>query len=1121
MQVRTGLAPTAGVAIGPFRLESRLGGGEDTEVWRASGDGIIVALKVLRDPNDVFAVARMAREAAALRRIHHPHVIGLLAADDAEGEPYLATTLRDGATLAALLDDGLLAVQVAAAILAPIAEALAAIHEQGVIHRDVKPSNIVVASDGVVLIDFGAVALDGTTSDGWLDGAAALVATPRYAAPELSISGAADVYSLGVVLVEAVTGVADADAAPISIRGLVRSCLSSDPDRRPTASDLGARLRDLAGACPIPSVPAPILTDEIWPDVVDLTQDGDATLRHGRELELARLVDEFDASVAAEELRATLLTAPPGAGKSWLLDLAARRVADHGAVVLHAACSEAVGDVRALAPWVRRIGDAVRIESLVGEHHASVLLHATGLAIGATTNADSAAIAEALANLLAHCGKPAAIIDDLHHATHDLIEVLGRLAFHKGVQGVLWLGSRSGAIDADDLDVRTIALGPLPSDVIKELGGEQAVGLAGGNPMLARELAHAFATGGVGDRGELVDADVRALIGARLDRLDARAHADLACVSTCGEVFWPETLEVTGSVATLCRAGMVRLRIASTVAGSTEATWVHPLLREVAYARLDRTTRGRAHLDVATKLDAAEVDVETVAYHAEVAFETGSGATPFVASAAARAGRSALDRFALVNAERWTALLQQTALEPVPGTTDTLRAELLLRRGEYGESARLADLWASRDDDIGTRALTISAEAHLATGELAAAEVAGRTAMARLPDSLWRDQVSSTYVDTLVRSHNYDAALETCDRALEGAERRGERAYVARLRAQRAFVRANNAMRSGGDMPDAIAEAQLALVSLRASGDARAFADAALEIAELISLVDPWTAIDLLEQALDSTRSMGYDALAARLANVLAAMTFDVGRPHRVIELIDLVVNTASEYQTMTEANALRCVVGLAMQGPDEQLLKELRMLSVGASDWLADVHQENVAVNLWFGRVLDADRMLPSLVAHQMGQPIMICAACALRGARIVPDVDAPRLAIANELALLAFIRGDRGEADRLLLERHVYLAQSGSTYQRYNQFYPGALVAALGPDETEPATDWLVDQILRPSFPYMWSMHRAICALLLAERGDPRGSELIAAARSLILISEPDDDVASWLGPRIDAWG
>ena len=656
--MRAGLAPASGSVVAGFRLDRWLGGGDDTEVWRADGDGIVVALKLLRDPSDVFARARMAREAAALRRIDDPHVVPLFAVGEEDGEPYLATPLLDAGTLAHLLDDGRLDEDVAAAILAPVALALAAAHAAGVVHRDVKPGNVMLTADGPVLVDFGAAALDGVTLDGWLEGAPALVATTAYAPPEIEVSPAVDVWSLGVMLLEALTGRTDVRAAldrglpevSARARALIERCCASDPTLRPAAALLAEELQSLGGtATAAPSVPAPIVLDDdapgrrLTPYIPD-TFGGRAALsmHHGRELEVAQLLDMVDAAQAAHELRGVLVTAPPGMGKSWLLDTAATRAALDGATVLRAACTEAVNDLRVLAPWVRRVGDHARLIELLGEHHADLVVHVTGVESGGSVEADPATIADAMAALVGACERPVAVVDDLHHAAADLVDLLGRLAFRPGISGALWLGARPNVVDGDDLDVRTFALGPLPDDVIVDLAGAEAVELAGGNPLLARELvlaraqaheqAPALAPLSAGTT------DVRELIGQRLARVGSTAGAELDLAATCGEVFWPETIGVTAALGLMCRSGLVRLRPDSTIAGSTEAEWTHPLLREVAYDRLGNGTRRDAHVVVAHKLDDAATEPEAIAHHAAAAFELGAiDESAFVGDVSARA----------------------------------------------------------------------------------------------------------------------------------------------------------------------------------------------------------------------------------------------------------------------------------------------------------------------------------------------------------------------------------------------------------------------------------------------------------------------------------------------------
>ncbi len=1115
--VRAGLAPSSGTTVGPFQLVSRLGGGEDTDVWRADGDGIIVAVKVLRDPTDLLAVARMAREAAALRRVAHPHVITVFDVGDEHGEPYLATPLLDGGTLGALLDDGLLLPEIACATLAPIADALAACHSAGIVHRDLKPSNIICSDDGPLLIDFGAAAIDGVTLDGWVAGAAAAMLTPKYAAPDETPTPASDVYSLGVVLAESVGWGNDMGAAADGIGSLIDACVHDDPTKRPVMIAVAERLHALARGSSAALSAAPLdLLDDIAGTLTHVPSAPNAAFRTGRELELARLVDEFDASLAASEMRATLMVAPAGAGKSWLFDAAAERVVAHDAFVLRASCSEAVGDVRALAGWVRRVGSAARIAELVGDHHASVLLHSVGLISGPTSNADAAAISEALASMLSSCGRPVAMIDDLHHASPDLIDVLARLSFRRGVAGVLWMSARPGQLDPDDLEVQTIALGPLDDEVIINLAGAEAAELAGGNPLLARELAHAQAAG-----AELGD-DVQAMIGARLDRLDPDVRRDLAIVAACGEVFWPETLHATRSLGSLCRAGVVRVRVASAVSGSTEAQWTHPLLREVAYARLDAVVRRNAHLDVARKLDAVAIDVELVAHHAAIAFETGADAAEFVANVAARAGRVALDRFALANADRWTTLLDAIGVEPAAGTADTLRAELLLRRGEYVESAQLADSWIDQDSDVGTRALALSAEAHLATGELELAVDAGGRAIERLPDSLFRDLVAGRHATALSRIGNYPGAIEAANAAMVSSLGRGQRQVAAQLKARVEILNTEFATMEGRDSLPHITEAQNALRQLREFGDRRAIAEAAFDLAESVSVVDAEETVQLLELGLAEAERLGDAPLTAKLAFYAGAMALEVGDAARLHSMLKLAELSIEDYRHRFELATLRDVVFLAEHGPDVSTMADLDRIAVECGHWVPQAALAGVVVPLWFGRSAEARIAL----SHKPVNPVAeFMARSALKcfdgpsGWGNVSATDLPSNSVGNELALVAYLRGDLELGDQLLADRHEYLISTGSTYQRYNQYFSGALVAALGPPATQPRVDWLVAQILEPEFPMMWAVHRAICAMLLSERGHPDGRALHRGARRLLQRAQPDPVVMQWMTLRLDA--
>ena len=201
-----------GQQLGPYQIEAILGSGGMAVVYRARHQGDAVALKVLFPPPDAAAELRQRfeREARTAARLRHPNIVRVLDAGQADDHAYLAMTFVPGQTLAdrlaksAPLDEG-----TASDIAWQIADALYYAHTQGVVHRDVKPSNILLAGDGrALLTDFGvAQALD----DPALTRTGHTVGTPAYMAPEQasgeqSVDGRADLYSLGAVMYQMVTG---------------------------------------------------------------------------------------------------------------------------------------------------------------------------------------------------------------------------------------------------------------------------------------------------------------------------------------------------------------------------------------------------------------------------------------------------------------------------------------------------------------------------------------------------------------------------------------------------------------------------------------------------------------------------------------------------------------------------------------------------------------------------------------------------------------------------------------------------------------------------------------------------------------------------------------------------
>ena len=261
------------IVSGRYVLERPLGHGamstvdlaHDTELDRE------VAVKRLAEnfARDDELRARFQREARLAARLSHPNVVHIYdVGEDDDGRPFIAMEFVDGETLAEVLARrGPLPAEEVARLGVQACRALAAAHDAGLVHRDVKPQNLILRRDGVLKLgDFGiAFGLEGTR----LTVAGTVLGTAAYLAPEQArgeeVTGAADVYGLGAVLYELLTGrpprtpatLADLSrtetipvplAAPPALARIVMRCLAADPDERPASAAEVAR--ELAATLP-------------------------------------------------------------------------------------------------------------------------------------------------------------------------------------------------------------------------------------------------------------------------------------------------------------------------------------------------------------------------------------------------------------------------------------------------------------------------------------------------------------------------------------------------------------------------------------------------------------------------------------------------------------------------------------------------------------------------------------------------------------------------------------------------------------------------------------------------------------------------------------------------------
>ena len=265
--------------IDRYEVLGTLGRGATSTVYRVAepGSDVEIALKLL-DGTDSMGGSRerFAREFETLQRIHHPHIVTTLERGTWRGQLWYTMEIVEGPTLSKWVkEQGRLSAADGARLMLQAADAVAAAHRAGIVHRDIKPGNLVLFDDGARLkvLDFGLV--KGVDASASLTAAGQVVGTPVWMAPErLQVAAAAhptwDVYALGLVFYEAITGhnpfrgrnlvytirlVQAAQAPPpsryiptlpIPLDTLLLRCVARDPAQRPqSAAEVVDALRAL------------------------------------------------------------------------------------------------------------------------------------------------------------------------------------------------------------------------------------------------------------------------------------------------------------------------------------------------------------------------------------------------------------------------------------------------------------------------------------------------------------------------------------------------------------------------------------------------------------------------------------------------------------------------------------------------------------------------------------------------------------------------------------------------------------------------------------------------------------------------------------------------------------
>jgi diguanylate cyclase (GGDEF)-like protein len=578
-----------------LELHEVIGRGARSEVFRARRGDRDYAVKVMLSAADDIEIA-FRREAVLLAGVDHPGLSRILEVGSFHGRTYVVMDLISGRPLPVLLASGPLNAFVAVRLALDLSEALAAAHRRGLVHRDVKPHNVIVKPDGTaVLIDFGLVARSRTTPD---DENADLAGTLLYTSPEQAgvlhrpVDGRSDLYSLGVLLYECVAGMPPfnaenagdllrmhAVASPPDLRVarpripetlivVVEKLLAKDPDDRYQSAD--ALLDDLRGQ-PADDAPEQVRTRII-----------------GRDHETAQLAASWVA-VRGQRGGSVQVRGDRGSGKSLLLEELARNVQKVGLPVLRGRCIEddpvPLTALRAAVDrevaWAKRLPEPARTRAKEMLREAATpsgsLLRALSPGLATLLPADghidegstedrteqfAVSVASFLANLARVHGGVLLCLDDVQWLDQASRRVLAHLNDELATAPLLLVTTTSDG-DPEASTQGSLTLGPLDDAAVSTLidvllpGVDvpanltaRLIGACQGNPLMVTEYVGALVEAGLLsprwgswtfdaeglDRLDLAGEAVRLMLG-RLSGLDDAGRQMLTRAAVVGSEF--------------------------------------------------------------------------------------------------------------------------------------------------------------------------------------------------------------------------------------------------------------------------------------------------------------------------------------------------------------------------------------------------------------------------------------------------------------------------------------------------------------------------------------------------------------------------------------------------------